>query len=67
MRAFKPYSLIALFIALNNSFKDHIIGLRVFRSHPEHLCTNYVGAEADDRATLRLHITRPHRRKKFKA
>ena len=48
MRAFKLYILIALFVALNNSFKDHIIGSRLFRSHPEHLRTNYVRAEADD-------------------
>ena len=48
MRAFKPYSLIALFVVLNNSFKDHTIGSRLFRFHPEHLRTIYVGAEADD-------------------
>ena len=48
MRAFKPYSLIALFVALNNSFKDHIIGSRLFRFHPKHLRTTYVRVEADD-------------------
>ncbi len=62
----KPHSLIDWFVALNNSFKDHIIGSRLFRYHPEHLRTTYVRAEADDWPTLRLHTTRPHRRKKLK-
>ena len=66
MRAFKPHSLIVWFLALNNSFKDHIIGSRLFRFHPEHLRTTYVRAEADDWPTLRLHTTRPHRRKQLK-
>ena len=66
MRAFRPYSLIALFVALNNSFKDHIIGSRLFRFHPEHLRTTYVRAEADDWPTLRLHTTWLHRRKQLK-
>ena len=66
MRAFKPNSPIALFVALNNSFKDHVIGSRLFRFHPKHLHTIYVRAEANDWPTLRLHITRPHRRKQSK-
>ena len=66
MRAFKLHSLVAWFVALNNSFKDHIIGSRLFRFHPEHLRTTYVGAEADDWPTLRFHTTRPHRRKQLK-
>ena len=66
MRAFKPHSLIAWFVVLNNSFKDHIIGSRLFRFHPEHLRTTYVRAEADDWPTLRLHTTRPHMRKQLK-
>ena len=48
MRVIKHYSPIALFVALNTSFKDQIIGSRVFRFHPEHPRITYVGAEADD-------------------
>ena len=54
MRVIKHYSLIALFVALNTSFKDQIIGSRVFRFHPEHPRISYVGAEADDWPTLRF-------------
>ena len=55
MRVIKLYSPIALFVALNTSFKDQTIGSRVFRFHPEHPRTTYVGAEADDLPTLRFH------------
>ena len=54
MRVIKPYSPIAWFVALNTSFKDQILGSRVFRFHPEHPRTNYVGAEADDYPTLKI-------------
>ena len=62
MRVLKPYSLIAWFVELNTSFKDQTIGSRLFRLHPEHPRTTYVGAEADDWPTLRYHKW-PHRRK----
>ena len=56
MRVIKHYSPIALFVALNTSFKDQIIGSRVFRFYPEHPRTHCVGAEADDWPTLRINI-----------
>ena len=54
MRVLKPHSLIAWFVVLNTSFKDQTIGSRVFRLHPEHPHTTYVGAEADDWPTLKI-------------
>ena len=57
-----PLGLVAWFVVLNNSFKDHLIGSRLFRFHPEHPRTTYMGAEADDWLTLRFHTTRPHRK-----
>ena len=54
MRVLKLDSLIAWFVALNTSFKDQTIGSRVFRFHPEHPRTTYVGAEADDWPTLKF-------------
>ena len=66
MRAFKPHSLIAWFVALKNSFKDHIIGSRLFRFHPEHLRTTYVREEADDWPTFKFCQQQPHSRKQSK-
>ena len=60
MRVIKSHSPIAWFVALNTSFKDQTIGSRVFRFHPEHPCTTYVGAEADDWPTLKLDKTATH-------
>ena len=57
MRVFKPYSLIAWFVAINTSFKHQTIGSRVFRFHPEHPRTTYMETEADDWPTLRLDKT----------
>ena len=57
MRVIKPYSPIALFVALNTSFKDQFPGSRVFRFHPEHPRIIYVGPEADDWPTLRFNKT----------
>ena len=57
MRVIKLNSLIAWFVALNTSFKDQTLGSRVFRFHPEHPRTTYVGAEADDWPTLRFNKT----------
>ena len=57
MRVIKSHSLIAWFVALNTSFKDQNFGSRVFRFHPEHPRTTYVGAEADDWPTLRFNKT----------
>ena len=57
VRVIKPHSPIAWFVALNTSFKDQIFGSRVFRFHPEHPRTTYVGAEADNWPTLRFNKT----------
>ena len=54
MRVIKPHSLIAWFVALNTSFKDQTVGSRVFRFHPEHPHTTYVGTKTDDWPTLRF-------------
>ena len=64
MRVLKLHSPNAWFDVLNTSFKDQTIGSRVFRLHPEHPHTAYMGAEADDWQTS--HNTATQEEKFFK-
>ena len=56
MRAFKLYSLIAWFVALNTSLEGPKIGVKIAQIYPEHPRTSYMGAEANDCPTLRINI-----------
>ena len=47
VRAIKPYSPIALFVALNTSLKGPKIWIKSVYIYPEHPSTSYMGAEAD--------------------
>ena len=48
MRAFKPYSLIALFVVLSASLEGPKNGIKSAQVYLEHPSTRGMGAEADD-------------------
>ena len=54
MRAIKPYSPIASFVALNTSLKGPKTWIKSIYIYPEHPGTSYMGAEADDWPTLKI-------------
>ena len=54
VRAIKPYSPIALFAALNTSFKGPKNWIKSVYIYPEHPSTSYMGAEAEDWPTLKI-------------
>ena len=61
MRVIKPYSPIALFIALNTSFKDQKVEQRVFRFIPNTPVQSTLGQKPTT-GQLSDFIIRPHRR-----